>query len=99
MYAKTVGHRQYGLKYDDLLIEETPAMQTAIGRLTPREGYDRAFRLKRLHQLSLMHVTLPKEQWLDPKEDVRYLSPIVAEVHKADEERLMWDTMDVKVKK
>lgn len=40
----------------------------AIGRLTPRESYDRVHRLRVVHQLSILHTALPKEQWLDPKE-------------------------------
>ncbi|KAG8987921.1 Cytochrome b-c1 complex subunit 7 [Tulasnella sp. JGI-2019a] len=96
-YAKVVGHRKYGLRYDDLLIEETPSMQKAIGRLTPRESYDRVYRMRVLHQLSVLHTELPKDKWLDPKDDVRYLSPIVEEVEHSEAERKMWDSMDVKV--
>jgi hypothetical protein len=40
----------------------------ALGRLSERESYDRAFRLKQAIQLSLMHRELPKEQWTKPEQ-------------------------------
>jgi len=40
----------------------------ALGRLTPREAYDRAFRLKRASQCSVLHKPLPKELWMKPEE-------------------------------
>ncbi len=44
----------------------------AITRLTPREYYDRSYRLKRACQASVLHAPLPKEQWTKP-EDVSLL--------------------------
>ena len=35
----------------------------ALLRLTPRQQYDRAYRIKVAHQCSLLHRDLPKEQW------------------------------------
>jgi ubiquinol-cytochrome c reductase subunit 7 len=67
-YARAAGYRQMGLKYDDLIQEEKPEVQKALGRLTERESYDRAFRLKQAIQLSVMHRELPKENWLKPEE-------------------------------
>ncbi|KAG5639587.1 hypothetical protein H0H81_010789 [Sphagnurus paluster] len=95
-YANASGYRQYGFKYDDLLVEERPDVQRALGRLTTREKYDRAFRLKRASQASVLHAPLPKEQWIKPEEDNRYLMPHVVEVAKEDAERQMWDTVKVK---
>lgn len=46
-----MGYRQLGLKYEDLLPEETPAMQLALKRLPPKEAYDRVFRLRRAFQV------------------------------------------------
>ncbi len=40
----------------------------AIKRLTPAEQYDRAYRLKRACQASVLHKPLPKEQWTKPEE-------------------------------
>ncbi|KAF9264890.1 14 kDa subunit of cytochrome bd ubiquinol oxidase [Marasmius fiardii PR-910] len=97
-YANLSGYRKYGLKYDDLLIEERDDVQRAITRLTPRETYDRNFRFKRASQASVLHAPLPTEQWITPEEDVRYLLPHVVDVAKEDTERQMWDTVSVKRK-
>ncbi|KAE8236304.1 hypothetical protein A4X13_0g9193 [Tilletia indica] len=63
-YAAAAGHRKVGLKYDDLIMEEDEGVQKAIGRLTERESYDRAFRLRMAIHLSVLHRELPKEEWL-----------------------------------
>jgi len=94
-YADTAGYRKYGFKYDDLLVEERDDVQRALTRLTPREKYDRAFRIKRASQASVLHAPLPKDQWTKPEEDVRYLRPHVVEVSREDAERQMWDTITV----
>jgi len=97
-YANLAGYRQMGLKYDDLLIEENPTVQRALNRLTPREKYDRAYRFKIASQSSLLHKSLPKEQWVSASEDKRYLKPHVEEVVKENDERQVWDTMTVERK-
>lgn len=38
----------------------------AISRLSPREAYDRAFRLRQAQHMSVLHRDLPKDQWLSP---------------------------------
>lgn len=63
-YAEICGYRQHGLKYDDLIVEENETVQKALKRLTPREEYDRAYRLRVASQLSVLHHPLPKEQQL-----------------------------------
>ncbi|KAF5376552.1 hypothetical protein D9757_008296 [Collybiopsis confluens] len=88
-YTNLAGYRKYGLKYDDLVIEET---EDALGRLTPRERFDRAYRMKRASQASVLHAPLEKADWTKPQEDVRYLRPHIAEVEKENAERTMWDT-------
>jgi len=95
-YADAAGYRKYGFKYDDLLVEERPDVQRALQRLTPLEAYDRAFRIKRASQASVLHKPLPKELWMKPEEDFRYLRPYVVDVAKEDGERKMWDTLEVK---
>ncbi|KIM60628.1 hypothetical protein SCLCIDRAFT_123887 [Scleroderma citrinum Foug A] len=97
-YADLMGHRRMGLRYDDLQIEESPEVQRALSRLTPRDAYDRAYRMKlSLHQ-SMLHKDLPKEQWVPAKDDVRYLEPHIQEVLKEEAERAAWDTMSVQRK-
>ncbi|KAG6887528.1 hypothetical protein C0995_014631 [Termitomyces sp. Mi166 len=95
-YAQASGYRQYGFKYDDLLVEERDDVQRALTRLTVREKYDRAYRLKRASQASVLHAPLPKEQWTPTSEDIRYLKPHVLNVVKEDTERQYWDNLDVK---
>ncbi|KAI9433994.1 cytochrome b-c1 complex subunit 7 [Lactarius indigo] len=94
-YANLSGYRRVGLVYDDLLVEERPDVQRAISRLTPREAYDRAYRFKRASQASVLHKDLPQSEWTKPEEDVRYLKPHVLEVVKEDQERRVWDTINV----
>jgi len=43
----------------------------ALNRLTPREQYDRAFRMKRASQASVLHAPLAKEEWI-PASEVRF---------------------------
>ncbi|KAH9934906.1 ubiquinol-cytochrome-c reductase complex subunit 6 [Fomitopsis serialis] len=92
-YAGLSGYRKVGYKYDDLLVEERDDVQRALTRLTPREAYDRQFRLKRASHCSVLHDVLPKEQWTKPEEDVRYLKPHVESVEKEALERRAWDNM------
>ncbi|KAF8270347.1 cytochrome b-c1 complex subunit 7 [Lactarius quietus] len=86
-YANLSGYRRVGLVYDDLL---------AISRLTPREAYDRAFRFKRASQASVLHKDLRSLNGPNPRRyDVRYLKSHVLEVVKEDQERQVWDTINV----
>lgn len=55
-------------RYDDLFEEETEAMQIALKRLSPKESYDRVYRLRRSIQCSYQHKLLPKDQWTKPEE-------------------------------
>jgi len=94
-YANASGYRKYGFKYDDLLVEETPDVQRALKRLTLKEQYDRAYRLKRASQASVLHAPIAKDQWTPSSEDVRYLKPHVVNVLKEENERKMWDNITV----
>jgi len=66
--------------------------------LTPREAYDRQFRIKRASQADVLHAPLPRDQWTKPEEDVRYLLPHVQAVESELIERAKWDTLEVKRK-
>ncbi|KAG6821148.1 hypothetical protein H0H93_005368 [Arthromyces matolae] len=95
-YAHAAGYRKYGFKYDDLLVEERDDVQRALTRLTVRESYDRAYRLKRASHASVLHKPLSQDQWITPAEDKRYLKSHVLNVVKEDQERQYWDNLDVK---
>ncbi|KAJ7632422.1 ubiquinol-cytochrome-c reductase complex subunit 6 [Roridomyces roridus] len=97
-YAGGSLYRQYGLLYDDLLIEERPEVQKALARLTPRQAYDRAFRIKRASHADVLHAPLPRELWTKPEDDVRYLLPHVEGVVAELKEREKWDTLTVERK-
>ncbi|KAL8278404.1 hypothetical protein RQP46_009094 [Phenoliferia psychrophenolica] len=69
MYSNLAGYRSHGLKYDDILIEENAVVQKALGRLTERESYDRAYRHRVASMCAIAHAPLPKKDWI-PKEAV-----------------------------
>ncbi|KAI8058956.1 cytochrome b-c1 complex subunit 7 [Gilbertella persicaria] len=97
-YAGAAGYRQIGLRYDDLITEESEVVQEALRRLEiaePREAYDRAYRIRVAQQCSLSHQLLPKNQWVTPAQDVRYLQPYIDEVAAERAEREAFDNIKV----
>ncbi|RCI16016.1 hypothetical protein L249_1974 [Ophiocordyceps polyrhachis-furcata BCC 54312] len=98
-YADAAGYRKLGLKYDDLIEEEREAVQIALKRLTPKEAYDRVFRIRRSTQLSYQHKLLPREQWTKPQEDLPYLRPLVEEVEAELAEKDAFDALHVSKKR
>ncbi|CCG24412.1 Qcr7 ubiquinol-cytochrome-c reductase, subunit 7 [Candida orthopsilosis Co 90-125] len=85
-----------GLKFNDLLMEETPIMQKAIKRLPPALSYSRNFRILTAHQLSLTQQILPAEKALKPEEDDHYLIPYILEAEKEAFEKAELDNIEVK---
>ncbi|KAI9712522.1 MAG: hypothetical protein M1812_006831 [Candelaria pacifica] len=101
-YADAAGHRKLGLKFDDLIPEESEVVLLALKRLPPKEAYDRVFRLRRAFQpfqASLAHQLLPKDQQTKPEEDTLYLSPIIKEIEAEIQERADLEAMVIKRKK
>ncbi|KAI8336490.1 cytochrome b-c1 complex subunit 7 [Blakeslea trispora] len=97
-YAGAAGYRQIGLRYDDLISEESELVQEALRRLEiaqPREAYDRAYRIRVAQQCSLSHQLLPKSQWVSPSQDVRYLQPYIDEVAAERAEREAFNNIKV----
>ena len=47
---------------DDLIPEESPEMQLALKRLSPKEAYDRVFRMRRAFQVRRPHARPVVEQ-------------------------------------
>lgn len=92
-YVNLAGYRKIGLRYDDLLPEENDAMEIALKRLPKLEAYDRVYRLRVALQCSLSHTLLPKNQWVKPEEDIRYIDPILKEVITEMHERDELDTL------
>ncbi|KAF9346481.1 Cytochrome b-c1 complex subunit 7 [Mortierella sp. AD094] len=79
-FVNAAGYRQLGLRYDDVLREETDIIREAVNRLPEEESYERVFRMKTAFQYSLSHTVATKEGALKPEDDIRYLTPIIDEV-------------------
>ncbi|KAI9773880.1 MAG: Cytochrome b-c1 complex subunit 7 [Geoglossum simile] len=95
-YADAAGYRKLGLRADDLIPEESETVELALKRLSPKESYDRVFRLRRAFQCSLSHRLLPKEEQTKPEEDILYLSPIIREIEAEKKEREDLESMIIK---
>ncbi|KAJ5673950.1 Cytochrome b-c1 complex subunit 7 [Penicillium macrosclerotiorum] len=95
-YTDAAGYRRLGLKFDDLIPEESETVQKAIKRLPAKEAYDRVFRIRRAFQCSISHTLLPPAEQTKPEEDVEYLSPIIREIEKENKERADLDNLVVR---
>lgn len=84
------GYRQLGLKLDDLIEEEKPAVQLAISRLPTEESYARNYRIISAHQLAISIDVLPESKALKASEDTPYLTDLIleAEAQIAEKEAL-----------
>ncbi|KAL2134108.1 hypothetical protein VTI74DRAFT_995 [Chaetomium olivicolor] len=94
-YTNAAGYRQMGLRADDLISEENETVLKALGRLSPKESYDRIYRIRRATQLSLQQKILPRAEWTKPEEDVPYLTPILEQLQAEAKERDALDTLAV----
>ncbi|KID99031.1 ubiquinol-cytochrome C reductase-like protein, partial [Metarhizium majus ARSEF 297] len=94
-YANAAGYKKIGLRYDDLVEEERESTQIALKRLSPKESYDRIYRIRRSVQCSYQHKLLPKDQWTKPEEDTPYLRDIIAQVETELAEKDALDSMTV----
>ncbi|KAJ3091903.1 Cytochrome b-c1 complex subunit 7 [Quaeritorhiza haematococci] len=79
-YSNQMGYRKMGLRFDDLIPDESDVVQQAVSRLPPKEFYDRVFRFRRALHLSGKQETLPPEMWTKPEQDVPYLRPIIEQI-------------------
>ncbi|KAL8348621.1 hypothetical protein RB598_001745 [Gaeumannomyces tritici] len=80
---------------DDLISEENETVQLALKRLSPKEQYDRVYRLRRAAQLSLSHTLLPKGQWTKADEDVPYILPLIKAIEAEAKEKAALDGITV----
>ncbi|CAG8604037.1 1428_t:CDS:2, partial [Dentiscutata heterogama] len=86
-YANIAGYRQLGLRYDDILNDESDTTKEALKRISPKEQDLRTYRIRTAFQLSLQHDILPKEKWTKPED--------VDEIVKEEEEREAFDAIKV----
>jgi len=87
------GFNQYGLYHDDIRYE-TDEVKEALRRLPQHLQDERAFRIQRATQCSVMKTVLPKDQWPSYEEDRehgRYLTPYLHEVEAEVAERAAWE--------
>ncbi|KAI9346791.1 cytochrome b-c1 complex subunit 7 [Zopfochytrium polystomum] len=77
VHANLMGYRKMGLKYDDLIPDESPIIQEALHRLSPRDTQERIFRFRRAFFLSNTQSILDPPEWTKPEEDVPYLRPLI----------------------
>ncbi|KAG6001951.1 Cytochrome b-c1 complex subunit 7 [Claviceps maximensis] len=94
-YANAAGYKKLGLRYDDLHEEERESTQIALRRLSPKESYDRIYRIRRSVQCSYQHKLLPQDQWTKSQEDTPYLSEIINQVEAELAEKDALDSMSV----
>merc|ERR1711908_55147 len=65
---KAAGFNQYGLYHDDALYENADVKE-ALKRVPQHHLDERAFRIQRAVQCSVMKTVLPKDQWPTYEED------------------------------
>lgn len=96
-FVSFAGYREMGLKFNDILLEETPIMQTAIRRLPADLSYSRNYRILTAHQLALSHQLLPAEKAVKPEEDDHYLIPYILKLKRKLLKKLNWITLKLKL--
>ncbi|KAL7622957.1 Cytochrome b-c1 complex subunit 7 [Parahypoxylon ruwenzoriense] len=94
-YTNASGYRQLGLRADDLIVEEDENVIKALKRLSPKESYDRIYRIRRAFQASTIHKLLPRDQWTKPEEDVPYLKPLIEQILAEQKEKDALDSLTV----
>jgi ubiquinol-cytochrome c reductase subunit 7 len=67
----------------------------ALSRLSPKESYDRIYRIRRATQLSLQQKILPRAEWTKPEEDRLYLTPVLEQLYAEAKEKDALDTLTV----
>ncbi|ORX71634.1 cytochrome b-c1 complex subunit 7 [Linderina pennispora] len=87
------GYRRLGLRYDDLIAEESPIAQEAISRLSRQEIDGRNIRHRHAFQLSLAHQEYPRAKWTKAEDDYAYLRPLIEEVRLEFAERDAFNSM------
>lgn len=92
-YVSLAGYRKLGLKYNDLIAEENPIVQTALSRLPEDESYARNYRMIRAHQAELSHHLLSRNEWVKSQDDVPYLFPYILEAEAEANEKAELDNL------
>lgn len=94
-FCSYAGYREMGLKFNDLILEESPVMQKALSRLPPDLSYSRVYRSVTAHQLALSHDLLPPSKAVKPQDDDHYLVPYILEAEREAFEKAELDNIEV----
>lgn len=94
-FCAYAGYRELGLKFNDLISEETPVMQKAISRLPANEVYARNYRFITAHQNALSHHLLPPNKAVQPEDDTHYLVPYILEAEREAFEKHELDNIEI----
>jgi len=81
---------KYGLMRDDVVCPNYPINGEAVKRLPPKLQDERQFRISRAILCSTKKIYLPKEQWMKPEDDIRYLQPYIDEIEAERAEEDAW---------
>eukprot|EP01137_Pigoraptor_chileana_P007696 Opistho-2@53611 len=87
------GFKKYGLRREDLIMEELPGVEEALERL-PRDEFDRrAVRIRMAMNADASHSILSPDQWTDGKKDAEtpYLLPTLRKVLEEIKEKEAWN--------
>uniref|UniRef100_A0A1D1YGT5 Cytochrome b-c1 complex subunit 7 n=1 Tax=Anthurium amnicola TaxID=1678845 RepID=A0A1D1YGT5_9ARAE len=94
-YTNASGYRQLGMRYDDIIAEESTTVEEALRRIPQNEYDQRTLRIRHAYQLSTQHNLLPRDKWVKPEEDIRYLAPYVEQVAFEEAERKAFDSAKI----
>ncbi|RIA93014.1 cytochrome b-c1 complex subunit 7 [Glomus cerebriforme] len=94
-YTNIAGYRQLGMRYDDIIAEESTTVEEALRRIPQHEYDQRTLRIRQAYQLSTRNELLPREKWTKPEDDTRYLYPYVEQVAFEEAERKAFDAAKV----
>lgn len=96
IFTKLAGYRDLGLKTEDIFMEETEVMKTALSRIPADESYKRIYRIAVAFQASLNQQLAAEADRIKPEEDTSYLVPYLLEAEAQQKERADLDNLVVK---
>eukprot|EP00038_Savillea_parva_P006557 m.164496 g.164496 ORF g.164496 m.164496 type:complete len:127 (-) comp12432_c0_seq1:285-665(-) len=94
-YIKWSGYRTFGLRAEDLVMEELPGVREALRRMPDEYQDERYFRFKRAMLASAKQTPLPKDLHTAPEEDTQELINMIRLVRQELEERSAYDSGEV----
>mmetsp|Transcript_16255 Transcript_16255/g.28809 ORF Transcript_16255/g.28809 Transcript_16255/m.28809 type:complete len:104 (+) Transcript_16255:93-404(+) len=92
LYQRSVHRslREYGLRYEDVIVAENPDLQRALQYLPAEERELRNRRIRRAVDLSFKHEALPADVQAVQEPGKEYLAPLMKEFKAIREERELY---------